>query len=83
MLGTPRVTLFPQTLAADADYRVAIEVRTFESTPGKSAALDAVWTVRRAKDGKTADRAHAARARRSRTAATTRSPPRTAARSRA
>jgi uncharacterized lipoprotein YmbA len=52
MLGTPRVTLFPQTLSADADYRVAIEVQRFESAPGKAATLDAVWIVRRAKDGK-------------------------------
>lgn len=51
--GSPRVVRFPQTLATEPDYRVAIEVRTFESTPGKSTALDAVWTVRRAKDGRT------------------------------
>jgi uncharacterized protein len=53
LLGSPRVTLFPQTLGADADYRVQIEIRNFESAPGKYAALDAVWTVRRTKDGKT------------------------------
>ena len=53
LIGTPRVLGFPQTLATEPDYRVAIEVRTFESTPGKSALLEAVWTVRRAKDGKT------------------------------
>ena len=53
LLGTPRVTLFPQTLNADVDYRVQIEIRNFESAPGKSALLDAVWTVRRTKDGKT------------------------------
>lgn len=53
LLGTPRVTLFPQTLATEVDYRVQIEIRNFESAPGKSAALDAVWTVRRTKDGKT------------------------------
>ena len=52
IVGTPRVVRYPQTLATDPDYRVAVEVRTFESTPGKSAALDAVWTVRRLKDGK-------------------------------
>ena len=52
MLGTPRVTLFPQTLSADADYRVAIEVQSFESAPGEAAAMDAVWTVRRTKDGR-------------------------------
>lgn len=49
MLGTPRVTL----LSADVDYRAVIEVQSFESAPGEAALLDAVWTVRRAKDGKT------------------------------
>ena len=53
MLGTPRVTLYPQTLSADADYRAAIEVQSFASAPGEAAMLDAVWTVRRMKDGKT------------------------------
>jgi uncharacterized lipoprotein YmbA len=52
ILGTPRVTIYP-TLAADVDFRVQIEVRNFESMPGKQASLDAVWTVRRLKDGKT------------------------------
>jgi uncharacterized protein len=52
MLGTPRVTLASQTLSADADYRVTIEVQRFESAPGEAATLDAVWAVRRAKDGK-------------------------------
>jgi uncharacterized lipoprotein YmbA len=52
LLGTPRVTLFPQTLGADADYRAQIEIRNFESAPGKYASLDAVWTVRRTRDGK-------------------------------
>jgi uncharacterized lipoprotein YmbA len=52
LLGTPRVTLSPLTLSADADYRVAIEVQGFDSAPGQAATLDAVWTVRRTKDGK-------------------------------
>ena len=52
MLGTPRVILSSQTLGADADYRVAIEVQRFESAPGEAATLDAVWTVIRAKDGR-------------------------------
>jgi uncharacterized lipoprotein YmbA len=51
MLGTPRVTLFPQTMSAEADYRAAIEVQRFESAPGDAATLDAVWTVVRVKDG--------------------------------
>ena len=52
MLGTPRVTLFPQTLSGSADYQAAVEVQTFGSAPGEAATLDAVWTVRRTKDGK-------------------------------
>ena len=52
VLGTPRVSLFPQKAAADAAYRVAIEVQRFESTPGRSVRLDATWTVRQMADGK-------------------------------
>ena len=52
-LGTPRVTLYQSPLGAEVDYRVQIEVRSFDSAPGKYAALDALWTVRRLKDGKT------------------------------
>ena len=51
ILNTPRVTLYP-TLATDFDFRVQIEVRNFESAPGKYASLDAVWTVRRMNDGR-------------------------------
>jgi len=51
MLGTPQVTL--STLSADGSYRAVIEVQRFDSIPGEAAALDAVWTVRRSKDGKT------------------------------
>jgi uncharacterized lipoprotein YmbA len=53
LLGTQRVILFESSLGADAEYRVQIEVRNFESAPGKYASLDAVWTVRRLKDRKT------------------------------
>lgn len=52
-LGTPRVMLYQSPLGAEVDYRVQIEVRNFESTPGKYASLDALWSVRRLKDGKT------------------------------
>jgi uncharacterized lipoprotein YmbA len=53
LLGTPRVTLHQGSLGAEIDYRVQVEVRNFESAPGKYASLDAVWSVRRLKDGKT------------------------------
>jgi uncharacterized lipoprotein YmbA len=50
MLGTPDVTLFLQTTAAGASYRVVIGVLRFDSVPGGAATLDAVWTVRLAKE---------------------------------
>lgn len=53
MLGTPSVTLFPQTASAQAGYRVSIEVQSFVSTLGEAASLDAVWNVRRMKDNAT------------------------------
>jgi uncharacterized lipoprotein YmbA len=52
LLGSSRITLFPQTVSASADYRAAIEVQRFESTLGEAAELDAVWTVTRGRDGK-------------------------------
>ena len=52
MLGTPRVTLSTQPSGVDAEYRAAIDVQSFQSAPGEAATLDAVWTVRRSKDGK-------------------------------
>ena len=52
ILGTPRVTLFPQSTSEDADYRAVIDVHRFDSVPGEAATLDAVWVVRRTKDAK-------------------------------
>jgi uncharacterized lipoprotein YmbA len=52
LLGTPRVSQFQQSLNADGDYRVAIEVQSFDSALGSAATLNAVWIVRRTKDGK-------------------------------
>jgi hypothetical protein len=51
LLNTPKVTLFSQTAAVEADYQVSIEVQRFESVMGESAYLEAVWTVRRGKAG--------------------------------
>jgi hypothetical protein len=47
MLGTPRVTVFPQSAAANAAYHVTINVQAMQLSPGVSANLDAVWTLRR------------------------------------
>jgi uncharacterized lipoprotein YmbA len=49
LLGTTQVSLFPQTTAAGASYRVTIDILHFESVPGKEATLDALWTVSSAK----------------------------------
>jgi uncharacterized lipoprotein YmbA len=54
LLGTPRVTLFPDRTAGDSVYRVTIEVQQFDSALGEAATLGAVWTVRRAEDGRNA-----------------------------
>ena len=51
-LGTSQVVVNTLPLAAEADIRVGVDVRSFESTLGDSAALDAVWTIRRVKDKK-------------------------------
>jgi uncharacterized lipoprotein YmbA len=51
LLGTSRVTRFPKTSSARADFRVVVDVQRFESVMGQSATLDAVWTVRRMGDG--------------------------------
>ncbi len=53
ILGTPRVMVFQQALNTKPDYQVAIEVQSFESVPGEAATVNALWTVRRVKDGKT------------------------------
>ena len=53
LLGTPLVSVFPQATAAGASYRVWIDVAVFELALGKSAALDAVWRVRGAKEEST------------------------------
>jgi uncharacterized lipoprotein YmbA len=53
LLGTPRVTLFPDRMTGDAAYAVTIEVQQFVSEPGIAAILSAVWTLRRAADGRT------------------------------
>ena len=51
MLGTPQVGVFGETSSVDADYRVIVEVQTFESYLGEAAVLDAVWTVKPGGDG--------------------------------
>lgn len=48
-LATPRVFASRQGASQPVDYRVAVEVRRFESSLESGAAIDAVWTVTNAK----------------------------------
>jgi len=50
MLGTAQVSIFPQSTAVGASYRVAIDILHFDSDMGKAANLDAMWTVKSVKN---------------------------------
>ena len=45
LLGTPRVAAMPAANFT-ADYQVTINIQRFETVPGKSVLVDAVWVVR-------------------------------------
>jgi uncharacterized protein len=45
LLGTPRVAAMPAANFA-ADYQVTINIQRFETVPGKSVLVDAIWVVR-------------------------------------
>ena len=48
LLGSDRVSSYGQSSAADAKYRVLVDIIRLESAPGDSVTVEAVWTVRRA-----------------------------------
>jgi uncharacterized lipoprotein YmbA len=52
LLGTPNVASAPMA-NFDPAYRVTIDVQRFDSVPGHSALVEAVWTVRRTAGGET------------------------------
>ena len=52
LLGTPNVAAAPLA-NFDPAYRVTIDVQRFESVPGQSALVEAVWTVHRTAGGET------------------------------
>jgi uncharacterized lipoprotein YmbA len=45
LLGTQRVSRYPQGPITSPDFRAQIEVLSFESAPGDAALLDVLWTV--------------------------------------
>ena len=52
LLGTPNVAAAPMANFEPA-YRVTIDVQRFDSVPGQSALVEAVWTVHRTAGGET------------------------------
>lgn len=45
LLGTAQVVTYPSEPRFAARYRVAIDLREFEGTPGESVSLRAIWTI--------------------------------------
>jgi uncharacterized lipoprotein YmbA len=50
LLGTPQVSTMPLA-NFNPTYRVTIDIQKFESVPGKSALVEAVWVVRKTTGG--------------------------------
>lgn len=47
LLDAKRVYSYPQSLSQIADISVFVDVQRFDSAPGETATIDALWTVRR------------------------------------
>ena len=52
LLGSPRVSQFLQSINVDSDFRVAIEVQSFESALGDAYTDRPVWALSRTRDAK-------------------------------
>jgi uncharacterized lipoprotein YmbA len=50
LLGTPRVVAVPLA-NFDPAYRVTVDIQKFESAPGKSVQIEAVWVIRKSEGG--------------------------------
>lgn len=48
LLGSSQVSSTLQHASAHAEYRVLVDIRRFEASPGKEVIVEAVWSVRRA-----------------------------------
>jgi uncharacterized lipoprotein YmbA len=51
LLGSSRVSSYLQHSGADADFRVLVDFKRFESSPGDAVIVEAVWSLRRATGG--------------------------------
>jgi len=50
LLGTPRVVTVPLP-SLDPAYRVSLDIQRFETVPGQSVTIEAVWVIRKAVGG--------------------------------
>lgn len=51
LIGAGRVSAYPQYAANNADYRLFVDIQRFE-TLSSTVVVDAIWTIRSAKEGK-------------------------------
>jgi len=54
LLGAKQVVTYSQNLVRDAEFRVLVDIKRFDSTVGQTVTIDALWTVRRASGGEPA-----------------------------
>jgi uncharacterized lipoprotein YmbA len=53
LLRPSRVSAYNQSASLDAEYRVLVDIQSFESVPGEGVEIDAFWAVRRSTVGAT------------------------------
>src|SRR5207244_12561513 len=46
LLGARQVVSYPNNVSFDPEYRVLLDIQRFESMPGQTVTIDALWTVR-------------------------------------
>ncbi len=51
LLDSARVWAYPSAAGPETDYRVLLDIERFDSAPGDTVAIDALWTVRRVSGG--------------------------------
>ncbi|MGH8532096.1 MAG: PqiC family protein [Gammaproteobacteria bacterium] len=51
LLGTSRVSAYPESASQEAGLRVAVDIQRFEAAPGVEVSVEALWSVRRLRGG--------------------------------
>ncbi len=52
LLGTSRVSAYPESASQEAGLRVAVDILRFDAAPGIEVTIEALWSVRRLPGGK-------------------------------